>query len=80
MFPFKSFLEGCNAGIWNRYAIVLDVTPFESMFNAVAAKQRAATSAVLNARQRITIGEALKAYRVGQLKLSAVGEEEEEEE
>ena len=37
MFPFKSFLEGgCNAWVSEQTPVVLDVTPFESIFNAVA--------------------------------------------
>ena len=37
MFPFKSFLEeGPTLGFGTDTPVVLDVTPFESLFNAVA--------------------------------------------
>ena len=70
MFPFKSFLEeGATLGFGTDTPVVLDVTPFESMFNAVARQTKEQLPVpCLMPEQRITIGEALKAHTSGAAK------------
>ena len=70
MFPFKSFLEeGATLGFGTDTPVVLDVTPFESMFNAVARQTKEQLPVpCLMPEQRISIGEALKAHTSGAAK------------
>ncbi len=70
MFPFKSFLEeGATLGFGTDTPVVLDVTPFESMFNAVARQTREQLpEPCLMPEQRISIVEALKAHTSGAAK------------
>ena len=70
MFPFKSFLEeGATLGFGTDTPVVLDVMPFESMFNAVARQTKEQLPVpCLMPEQRISIGEALKAHTSGAAK------------
>ena len=70
MFPFKSFLEeGATLGFGTDTPVVLDVTPFESMFNAVARQTKEQLpEPCLMPEQRISIVEALKAHTSGAAK------------
>ncbi len=70
MFPFKSFLEeGATLGFGTDTPVVLDVTPFESMFNAVARQTKEQLPMpCLMPEQRISIAEALIAHTSGAAK------------